>query len=88
MYDDLLGSKKKGRAKIKRINWDLSKYEDKPYCYNCGSIDDLVIVRDQLKGDSMEKDVKCKYCGCTWREKWDKDIELELKELLIPHVQV
>ena len=81
MYDDLLGPKKKApKKKPDRIKWDLSEYEEKAYCYNCGS-EDFTVVDDRLKSDRMEKDILCNDCGCEWKEVWNKDIELELEEL-------
>ena len=79
MYEDILGPKKK-KIKPIRVKWDLSVYEDCPYCPNCGSVS-LTVIRDHLCKDSLEKDMRCNSCGCEWQEIWNKDIELQLKEL-------
>lgn len=81
MYDDLLGSKKK-HPQLKRVKWDITIYEDQAYCYNCGGID-FTYTNDCLTGDFLERDVQCNACFAEWKEVWNKDIDLELKELLI-----
>ena len=71
----------------KKISWDMSKYlDDGAYCFNCGS-KNIATIRDQLKGDCVEKDIRCADCGAEWREIWSaapgQDIELDLEELQI-----
>jgi hypothetical protein len=75
MYDDIL--KKNGS-----LDWDFEQYEKKPYCPVCGS-EYLTIIREQLLSDRLEKDIRCTMCGTEWRETWNKDIELSLREVSI-----
>lgn len=83
MYDDLLGKRNdKKIPKPKQIKWDIAVYEDQAYCYNCGG-QDFTILNDKLTGDYLEKEVQCNACFAEWKEVWTKDIELELKELLL-----
>lgn len=78
MFEDIIGSNKP-----KRIIWSIEKYEkDGAYCPGCGS-KNFIIVKDTLLVDYI-KDIKCEDCGAEWQEIWDKDIELDLKELRIP----
>lgn len=78
LFEDILS-----QPKPKRIVWDIKKYEtDGAYCPGCGS-KKFTIVKDQLLSDHMQKDIRCQDCGTEWQEIWDKDIELDLKELRI-----
>ena len=76
MFEDLI------KKKPKSINWDFDKYEVSPYCPVCGS-EDLTILREQLLSNKLEKDIRCNHCGMEWREEWDKNIDLTLKEVSI-----
>ena len=75
MYDDLLGPKKKPEPKPKYTKWDIEEYKRCVYCHFCGAIE-FTVLKDHLKGDRMEKTIQCEVCGCTWKEVWNKDIEL------------
>ena len=76
MFDDIITKPKDG------FSWDFEKYEDKPYCPICGC-EDLTILRDHLSSKKLVKEVRCNFCGAEWREEWDKDIDLKLKEVSI-----
>ena len=75
MFDDII-------IKQKGFIWDFEKYEKTPYCPICGS-KDLTYIRESLTSKKLEKDVRCNFCKAEWREEWDKDIELKLKEVSI-----
>jgi formate dehydrogenase maturation protein FdhE len=76
MYDDLI------KGKSKSIIWDFEQYEKKAYCPSCGSTD-VTAIRDHLSSQTLTKDIKCNFCSQQWKEVWNKNIELELKECII-----
>ena len=86
MYDDLLGSKRKPdkskkpkrtppQKKIKVAKWDIDTYEQKAYCYQCGSTN-ITVVKDKLANGKLVKRIQCDTCFSEWSEIWNEDGKL------------
>jgi len=84
MFEDLI--KDQNRQARNKVSWDIDKYEKKAYCYVCGSTK-VTILRDYLTGKTLEKDIQCNNCGVIWKEVWDKNIKLGLKEVKTDLIQ-